>query len=267
MSWGFANAGPQATAGPELEEISTESLGFLSIAGETKLRLLPQGWPADSLPPSTASLFSIASNKGLIAAAGPDSLVIATTESVRQAYKSSDVQAENNIKPFTPQTTIPIPRVSQVAFSADESCLVIAAEQGGGLAVYDVQAILQGNKEPAFQMATNGIAVRALVPNPATDAAHFFAVVLANGQLSLANLKERQLVSGSNGTVFRESVSCVSWSAKGKQMVAGLEDGTAVQYDHQGNAKAQIPRPSQLEGQLPGECPSRRSQDIKANHS
>lgn len=248
MSWGFQNAGSQVTVGPELEEITTEVVGFKSIAGETKLRLLPQPWPTDALPPPTASLFSIASNKGLVAAAGPGSLVVATTDSTRQAY-TGDAPTENNVKPFTPQATISIPRVSQVAFSSDESCLVIAAEQGGGLAVYDVQAILQGNKGPAFQMATNGIAVRALVPNPATDAAHFFAVVLSNGQLMVANLKERQFVN--NGAPFREGVSCVSWSTRGKQLVAGLEDGTAVQYDPQGNAKDQIPKPPTAEGSLP----------------
>lgn len=188
---------------------------------------------------------SIASKKGLIAAAGPDTLVIAGTDAVREAYHSA-TPAENNIKPFTPQVTLPVPRVSQVAFSADESCLVITAEQGGGLAVYDVLALLQGTKDSAFQMSTNGTSVRALHPNPTSDFAHLFAVVLSDGKLLLANLKEKQLTN-----VFSERVSCVSWSPKGKQLVAGLEDGTAVQYDQQGNQKAQIPKPVQITDPLP----------------
>ncbi|GAB7337511.1 hypothetical protein MBLNU457_g2835t1 [Dothideomycetes sp. NU457] len=257
MSWSFGNAAPQtgnaapqANAGPDLEEIQTETLGFLAIAGEIKLRLLPQSWPTDRLPPSTASLLSVSSAKGLLAAAGPETLVLASTESVRKAYTSGAPQ-ENNTASFTPQASIPIPRVNQVAFSSDGSCLAIAAEEGGGLAIYDVQQLQQGQQESAFQMPTNGVSVRALAPNPAPEFSHLFAAVLANGQLVMANLKDRQLVSGSSGPVFREGVSCVSWSAKGKQLVAGLQDGTAAQYDHQGSEKARVPSPPQLSAQLP----------------
>ncbi|KAK5011276.1 hypothetical protein LTR16_003349, partial [Cryomyces antarcticus] len=255
MAFGFANSastgsvtGAQTNTGPDLELIETEGLGFLSIAGDTKLRLLPSPWPDDALPPPTASLLAVASVKGLIAAAGPDTLVIATTESVRRAFAAEGPKA-NNVKAFTPQATLSIPRVSQVAFSSDGSSLVIAAETGGGLAVYDVQSIMQGNKEPAFQLGTNGIAVRALIPNPATDAAHFFSIVLTGGQLMLANLKERQFVNGANGPVLKDGVSCVAWSNRGKQLVAGLGNGTAYQMDPQGVGKADIPKPPQVEGE------------------
>lgn len=230
MSWGFGNAAPQVTAGADLEEISTDSLGFLTIAGDTKLRLLPQPWPADNLPPTHASLFSVASNKGLVAAAGPSSLVIASTDSVREAYLS-ETPAENNVKPFTPQATLSIPTVSHVAFSSDESSLVIAAQEGGGLAVYEVQALLQGKQESAFQLPTNSTSIKALAPNPAPESAHLFAIVLTDGKLMVADLKQGQIINTANGPVFRDGVTCVSWSAKGKQLVAGLQDGSAVQFD------------------------------------
>ncbi|KAF4548852.1 Nucleoporin NUP159-like protein [Elsinoe fawcettii] len=258
MSWSFGNVGTaapstgsgQVAQGPNLEDIQTDAVGFLSLAGETKVQVLPQAWPPERLPPPTASLLSISSVKGLFAAAGPDSLVVATTDSVRQAY-SSDAPAENNTKQLNPLARIPIPRVSQVAFSSDGSCLVIAAEEGGGLAVYDTQAVQQGQQQAAFQLATSGIPVRVLAANPAPEFSHLFAVVLGGGQLLLANLKERKLVSGPSGAYFKEGVSCVSWSAKGKQMVAGLEDGSAAQFDHIGTRKAAIPAPPQLQGQAP----------------
>lgn len=191
---------------------------------------------------------SIASRKGLLAAAGPDSLVIASTDAVRKAFHA-DVPANNNVKPFTPQATISIPRLSQLAFSTDETYLAIAAEEGGGLAVYSVDALLQGNQESAFQMNTNGISVRALIANPAPELAHLFAVILTDGKLMVANLQEKQL-----SNVFREGVSCVSWSAKGKQLVAGLGDGSAVQYDPQGTQKAQIPRPPETTDPMTSIC-------------
>lgn len=248
MSWGFQNAGPQVTAGPELQDIYTDSVGFNTIAGETKVRLA-QPWPADKQPPVWASLLSIASNKALLAAATSESLILASTEKVRNAYRAE--KPEDNLAPFTPDISLSVPQVSHVAFSSDESSLVITAQEGGGLAVYDVQALLQGKQESSFQLATNGISIRALAPNPAPENAHLFAVVLTDGKLMIADLKQGQLISTANGPVFREGVRCVSWSVRGKQLVAGLEDGSAVQYDPQGNVKAQIPKPSQLDQQIP----------------
>ncbi|WPG97971.1 Hypothetical protein R9X50_00075400 [Acrodontium crateriforme] len=253
MSFGFGgsqaqNAGPgNARAEADLGECETELFGFQSAAGNDKLRLLPSPWPSDSQPPAAASLLSVASGKGLVAAAGPDTLVIASTERVRETFSSGP--AENNIKSFTPQATLSIPRVNQVAFSSDESCLVIAAEQGGGLAVYDTNALVNGGQEPAFEIATNGVSVRQLVPNPnpSPDFAQYFGIVLEGGQLLLADLKERKLVNNSGGNaVFHEKVTSACWSRLGRQLVAGRSDGTAVQIDPRGNVKAEIPRPPQL---------------------
>jgi len=237
----------QAQPGPELEEIQTEAVGFQAISGETKLRLLPTGWPASALPKPTSTLFGVASRQELVAAAGPDTLVIARTITVREAY-DKDVPAENNIKPFTPELTIPIPRISHLAFSSDESFLIICAEEGGGLQVYDVNGLKQGNTNPAFQLATNGVSIRALVPNPAPENGHIIALVLTDGKLMLADLKSRNFQAGKNGMVLREGVSCISWSVRGKQIVAGLGNGTALQLDPSGDVKAEIPRPPQLDG-------------------
>ncbi|KAI9877434.1 MAG: hypothetical protein M1830_003919 [Pleopsidium flavum] len=247
-SGAMATNNAQTQTGPDLEEIQTEALGFHSIAGEAKVRLLPSPWPSDALPPPTSSLMSIASNKGLIAAAGPNAVIIASTESVRQAFSASDSEA-NDIKPFSPQLTIPIGmRISQVAFSADESFLVISAESGGGLAVYDVPSIMQGNTQTAFELSTNGVALRALSPNPTPEKAELFAAVTVNGDLMMANIKTRQFLSGVNGQVMKNGVSCVSWSTRGKQLVAGLGNGTGFQMTPEGEGKAEIPRPPGMEG-------------------
>ncbi|KAF6240008.1 hypothetical protein HO173_001616 [Letharia columbiana] len=234
--------------GPELEEISTEALGFQAIAGETKLQLLPSPWPIDSLPPPTASLLSVAPKKGLLAAAGPESVIVAGTESVRQGFSAESV-ADGTTKPFTPQLTLNVGmRVSQVAFSADESFLVLSAENGGGLAVYDVQSLMQGSTESAFQLTTNGTALRALLPNPTPERAELFAAVSTNGQLLMANLKSREFFSGPQGQLLKDGVSCVSWSARGKQLIAGLGNGTCYQMTPEGEGKAELSRPPGLDG-------------------
>jgi nucleoporin NUP159 len=232
----------------------TQALGFLALGGEAKVQLLPSQWPSDNLPPPTASLMSIASQKGLLAAAGPDAVIVASTDSVRKAFQEPR-SGDSEVRPFRPQLTLPMPmRVSQVAFTADESHLVLSAEIGGGLAVYEVQSLLSGSTERAFEMPTNSLALRALVPNPTAEKGELLAIVTKDGKLMMANLKEKNFVSGANGPVLKEGVSCVSWSTKGKQLVAGLGDGSCFQMTPEGEGKGDIPRAPNVDLNYHGRC-------------
>lgn len=232
--------------------MACKALGFQAIAGESKLRLLPSPWPDNSLPPSTASLLSIASQRGIIAAAGPESVVIADTESTRQAFFSPSTGG-GNFKSFVPLLTLNVPmRVSQVMFSADESHLVISAESGGGLAGYSVPALMEGSTQPAFELSTHGSPLRAIVANPTPEKSDLFAVVTMSGELKMANLNSRQFMSGARGQTMNDGVTCVSWSTRGKQLVAGLGNGTCLQMTPEGNVVAEIPRPSDLKGDQHG---------------
>ncbi|KAK4229757.1 putative nucleoporin [Podospora fimiseda] len=231
------------TQGSDLEVIQTEGLGFLSIAGDAKVQLTSKWSPP---PAPTASLISIASRKGLIAAAGPDAIHIATTESVRKAFEGDRI-GDSEVRSFTPQAKVPLPiRISQLVFTADEQHLILSAEDGGGLAVYDVQSLLQGSTQSAFEIPTNGESLRALAPNPMPEMASLCAIVTNNGNLLMANLAERKLISGPNGPALRSQVSCVSWSTKGKQLVAGMADGSIYQMKPEGVETAHIPKPPSL---------------------
>nr|POE48722.1 nucleoporin [Quercus suber] len=243
----MASVSGKAVAKEAVKSITTERLGFRAIAGEHKLRILPTSWPDNNQPASSASLLSVASRKGLIAAAGPNTLVVGSTTDARNALIAS-ANTNDKAVDFAPQSTISIPRVSQLTFSSDESCLVIAAEQGGGLAVYDTNQ--QPMKEPSFQIATNGVGVQQLLPNPNPSGEHsyYFGIILETGQLLVADLKERKLINTAQGKpVFLENVTCAAWSKLGKQIIAGRRDGTAVQIDPQGNIKAEIPTPPQMQ--------------------
>ncbi|KFZ23130.1 hypothetical protein V502_02392 [Pseudogymnoascus sp. VKM F-4520 (FW-2644)] len=253
MAFSFGNASQtasssgQAQTGPDLLDIQTEALGFLAIAGEAKLQLLPSPWPAANLPPSTSSLMSVAPKRGLVAAAGPDCVILATTESIRKAYEGPRI-GESHTRPFQAQLTLPMPmRLSQVTFTADETYLILSAEVGGGLAVYEVQNLMNGSQTSSFEMSTNSAPLRAAVPNPTPEKGELLAIVTMDGKLMVANLKERNFISGATGQILKEGVSCISWSAKGKQLVAGLIDGSAFQMTPEGVAKAQIPRPPDVD--------------------
>ncbi|KAK4240976.1 hypothetical protein C8A03DRAFT_12755 [Achaetomium macrosporum] len=233
----------QVTQGRDLEVIQTEGLGFLSIAGDAKVQLTSKWSPP---PAPTASLLSIASRKGLVAAAGPDAVHIATTESVRKAFEG-EKSGDSEVRPFIPQAKVPLPiRISQLAFTADEQYLILSAEEGGGLAVYDVQTLVQGGTQSSFELSTKGETLRALVPNPMPESAGLCAIVTNNGNLFMANLAERKLVSGPNGPTLRSQVSCAAWSTKGKQLVAGMADGSMYQMTPDGGEKGHIPKPPSL---------------------
>ncbi|KAK0670729.1 putative nucleoporin [Cercophora samala] len=250
MVFGFGNAsnammGASAggvgglSQGSDLEVIQTEGLGFLSIAGDSKVQLTSKWQPA---PAPTASLLSIAPRKGLVAAASPDAVHIATTESVRKAFEAPK-NGDSDIRPFTPQAKVPLGiRISQLAFTVDEQFLILSAESGGGLAVYNTDTLTKGGTQSAFEIPTNSESLRALVPNPSPDLSHLVAIVTDKGNLLMANLAEKKLVSGANGPVLRTQVSCVSWSTKGKQLVAGVADGSIYQMTPEGVEKAHIPK-------------------------
>ena len=188
----------------------------------------------------------------MLAAAGPESVVIASTDSVRQAYSASS--GNRTLIPFTPQLSLNLGiRMSQVVFSADEEFLVLSAEDGGGLAVYEVTALLNGLTQPAFEMSTNNLSLRHLIPNPIAEKAELFALVSQTGQLMVAKLKSRELFSNSQGFVLKEGVSCISWSNRGKQLIAGLGDGTCAQMTPEGEIKAELPRPPSIEGDQHGQ--------------
>ncbi|KAI5466251.1 hypothetical protein BGZ63DRAFT_347748 [Mariannaea sp. PMI_226] len=245
MAFSFGNSGNAMlgsaagegglNTGPDLETIQTEALGFLSIAGDSKVRLT-SSW--EQIPSSTSSLLSIASQKGLVAAAGPDQVILASTESVRKAFEAPK-DGESDIRGFEPQLKIPMPmRVSHLSFTADENYLILSAESGGGLAVYEVQSLLQNATNSAFELPTNGETLRALIPNPTPEKAELCAIVTNNGNLYMANLKERRI-----SNPLKNQVSCVSWSSKGKQLCAGLANGSITQMTPEGETKAEIPKP------------------------
>ncbi|KAF2278400.1 uncharacterized protein EI97DRAFT_440873 [Westerdykella ornata] len=240
MNQGAANA-PAVNVGAELEEIDTEWLGFKAIGGDKKVKLLPNPWPVEDLPPSSASLLSVASRRGLIAAGGPDTLVITSTEAARRAFTALEADHSHVVSAYTPDVTLSTPKLRHVAFSSDENLLVVTAESGGGLAAYNVESVLN-IKGPALQLATEQVSVRALVPNPNPQLAHLFAVVLDSGRLVVADLSKGQLE-----TLHQTNVTCVGWSNLGKALVVGLEDGSAIQYKTDGQVLAVVPRPPNVE--------------------
>ena len=234
------SGGVQVQDGPDLEEITTDELGFTPVNGEVKLRLLPRPW--DPLPPPSSSLLAVNSSKGLLAAAGPDALYLFKTDILREQL-AGEGEKVRDAEPFL---TIPQPGLGHVAFSSREKVMVISNQNGGGIVAFQVDNLIQGQTDPALQIATNGVGLRALITNPAPESEHLVAAITNQGDLLLADLKEAQLQQGSDGPVLIKNASCLSWSTRGKQLVVGLATGTATQMKPDGSVVAEIPKSTSI---------------------
>ncbi|KAJ5060531.1 hypothetical protein PSV09DRAFT_2380826 [Bipolaris maydis] len=245
---------PAVEVGAEVPEIETEHLGFKVLSngkqGPKKVKLLPQPWPADNLPSASASLLSVASKPGLLAAAGPNILVVASTDAVRKAFegkttaddidKPDDPRLEERdidvVSDFTPDVTISTENLRHVAFSADGDFLVVTPEQQASISIFSVAEVVKGRKD-AEQTVQTDAPVRALLPNPAPEFEHFFAIVLDSGKLQICNVTD-----GAKKTIRDAHVNCAAWSTRGKAVVSGSTDGTCAINMTNGELKGVIPR-------------------------
>ncbi|KAL4934847.1 hypothetical protein BDV06DRAFT_208168 [Aspergillus oleicola] len=251
MAFSMGAANPAVELGPELPDLFAEEVGFKGVAGDSNVQFLSTPWPADALPSPTSTLLAVAAAKGIAVGASPDTLSVATTESIRTAISADGGKDKVKTKPFQPQATISLPgRPTHIAFASGDSALVLATENGSQLSVFETGSLLQPNVQPAISIPTNGATFRTIAPNPAqAEDSHssLVALVTTNGELLIADLKAGNLLAGPNGNIWKTDVSSVCWSNKGKQLVAGLVDGTGYQMTPEGVQKGLIPRPPDLE--------------------
>ncbi|KAL4869062.1 hypothetical protein BDV12DRAFT_88666 [Aspergillus spectabilis] len=252
FSMGVANPAGSIPAelGPELPDLYADEVGFKGVSGDSNIQFLPTPWPTDALPAPTCTLLAVAATKGIAVGAAPNALSIASTEAVRAAISADTGKDKVKTKPFQPQATIPLPgRPTHIAFASGDSALVLATENGSQLSVFETGSLLQPNAQPAISIPTNGATFRTLAPNPAqADDSHasLVALVTIAGELLIADLKAGNLMTGPNGNILKTGVSSVCWSNKGKQLIAGLADGTGYQMSPEGAQKDVLPRPSDL---------------------
>lgn len=164
-------------------------------------------------------------------------LIIGSTSSLRETF----IDASEPVASYRPQLSLSLPaRISHVAFTADESHLVLGSASGG-LAVYSVSDLNNNSTDaqPLFQLGTNNVGLREVKPNPAIP--EFVAIVTTNGDVQMLNLNTGGWEQGSNGLVLKSGASTVSWSQRGKQIVCGMGDGTIWQMTPQGEGKAALP--------------------------
>ncbi|KAI5306303.1 hypothetical protein KEM56_001488 [Ascosphaera pollenicola] len=232
----------QQVTGPPIEEISTTDIGFKSVAAETVIQLFDgHQFP---LPPPASSLLAVAHKHGILAAAGPQGFAVCSLSSVKQAFFA---ETDSKCKPYKAQLEIPVQqRISHVAFTADEANLLVVTQDDVGILVYNTSDLLQNQVQVVTNVPLPGIRLCCFFVNPSTAFNSLSAGVTYDGELLVIDLS----VPDPQARVARGLLDlCItlSWSRKGKQLVAGRMDGTLVQMTPQGAYKALIPHPAHLD--------------------
>ncbi|CCX34017.1 Similar to Nucleoporin nup146; acc. no. Q09847 [Pyronema omphalodes CBS 100304] len=219
-------------------DLECESLGFLGLNRDKRVKVLPEGFNKTELPHSCSSLFAVASKRGLFAAAGPKSFVIGSTQSLRDAFTKDEE--------FKPQLCIPsVNSISHIVFNADESHIILGDNEGR-LTVYSIDALSSGNEAKAtFELSAEN-ELREVKPNP--KAPELVAVVTMMGSVRMLDLNTRSFKVGPNGPSLLETVCTVAWSKMGKQIICGMGDGSLYQMTPEGVGKATLPTPPETKG-------------------
>ncbi|KAF3937041.1 hypothetical protein ABW19_dt0210467 [Dactylella cylindrospora] len=225
------SAAPPAAQGPaevllgdEVQETESDVIGYVALAGELKVKVFDGQYPENDLPIPSSQLLAICQKRQLFAAGGPQGLVVARTSTLRAAFKNKSA-ASGNFIPFQPECVIPMTlKLSHVAFTADGSHLVLAAELGG-VALYLVDDILsQGNQvQPQAQLATGPLLE--LKPIPTVQDSEKVCVLVGSGWSQGGNLGIINVKTGQLQANLKSGVTTVSWSPKGKQIVCGGSGG------------------------------------------
>lgn len=202
----------------ETDEHPTENHGFISLAGDGVLKLsdpFPNSFPEQRIQHLTISharyAYVTAGQKictGSMAGlqAGVETVKSGQTQGVFRAEIEFEVEAA----------------VSHIAFSSDGKFIYVSA-MGGGLLVYDSASPQSGRKELHMGPLAD------LMPNPVDTSV---ALLTTTGDL---------IVQSENGfETITTGITAISWSKKGKQIIAGTGDGSLKQFTPAGVLKANL---------------------------
>lgn len=214
----LADPGDAEIVKDETVEHVTEEQSFTAIA-KSRVLSISDAFP-ESFPLSRVQHLAICQNR-FVYVTSTNKICLGDIKTLRAALESASKSRTTD--QFEPQNSFTVEApVSHVAFSCDASKIYIAAAQGG-LLVYNSSAPDSGRQEIECP------ALLELVPNP-TDMS--IALLTADGDLLvLMEQAPRKIASG---------VSAISWSKKGKQIMAGLRNGKLNQFTPSGDLKADL---------------------------
>lgn len=223
--------------------INLQHLFLRQIAKDVTVRV-SEPWSGSKQQP--LSLCSIASTLGLLVAATSEGLALYDLPQLHKTFKEGE---RNTVPTATALHTFPTDaHVQYVAFAVHDSRLVCALTNGR-LLLWESGALRAGFSAPVIvePPEANGHLL-ALEPNPGDRSTLCLAVYGPEPNLASGGTAYIMDLSQSGWSApLCPGVTAVNWSTRGKQLVAGCQSGELVQLTPEGDVKAKIPSPPDME--------------------
>lgn len=229
----LADAGRPSVVVDQTEEHTTDSQGFTSLTAGDRVLQISKAYPA-SFPQLRVQHLSIFRDQYLYTTSA-NRVCLGELKDLQKRFANLKGNHDSGVfeSPVSFQVEAP---VSHLAFSFDGSKFYVAASQGG-LLVYNTKSVNNGRTEIVCP------ALLDLLANPANDTV---ALLSTSGDLFL--LKNESIQQVGSG------ISAISWSKKGKQIMAGQQNGSLIQYNPAGDVKAQLPAVNDEAGGISSLC-------------
>ncbi|XP_035665364.1 nuclear pore complex protein Nup214-like isoform X8 [Branchiostoma floridae] len=213
----------------------------------SKLRVSDQPFPDDTSSVGRYNLIAVSNIYGITYVGCPTDLKVIQTAEMGKIHHSNTSGDINTIVDSLPMKRISIPCIHHLGLSCDELTLSVCytREDGLALVMFDTRAFLSNDPKPPFcktKLSTNkGVTVADVKWNPAHP--NMLACLRSDGTLVILEVTDNNSMKMMANFDNTKGITAICWSPKGKQLVAGRQDGSFAQFTAVLQEKKSVPKP------------------------
>ncbi|KAF8674123.1 Nuclear pore complex [Rhizoctonia solani] len=201
-----------------------------------------------------SSLLAVSNKLGWFVAGTPTGLVASPLTHLRETQASSNGDGPTPIEPKHRISLSGAPYFVHFATSHTKVVVVVRADNTWNLEIFNSEDICResvGDVKPTHTLSLGAEDVVDMQPNPSEESE---VIAILRGRNSSSVLDMINVTAGSrinswgaaNSADESTALTSISWSVRGKQIVAGTRGGDLVQFTPEGERKQTIPPPPSL---------------------